>query len=117
MQGFSPRQQPNNPIHSLRNPRNHKEENLQTIIKKQNAFISDSSIIPIYDIKERDVNTFKILINNSMYIQEIEETYESTSKGKYFLITTKTGYRKSLTEANDMIKYIYLEIINTNYNR
>ena len=52
-----------------------------------------------------------------MYIQEIEETYESTSKGKYFLITTKTGYRKSLTEANDMIKYIYLEIINTNYNR
>ena len=42
-----------------------------------------------------------------MYIQDIEETYESTSKGKYFLITTKTYYRKALTEANDMIKYIY----------
>ena len=42
-----------------------------------------------------------------MYIQDIEETYESTYKGKYFLITTKTDYRKALTEANDMITYIY----------
>ena len=44
-----------------------------------------------------------------MYIQDIEETYESTSKGKYFLITTKTDYRKSLTEAYDIIKCIYLD--------
>ena len=42
-----------------------------------------------------------------MYIQDIEETYESTSKEKYFLITTKTDYRKALTEAIDMITYIY----------
>ena len=46
-----------------------------------------------------------------MYIQDIEETYESTSKGNYFLITTKTDYRKTLTEANAMIKYIYPEEI------
>ena len=39
-----------------------------------------------------------------MYIQDIEDTYESTSKAKYFLITTKTDHRKALTEANDMIK-------------
>ena len=51
-----------------------------------------------------------------MYIQDIEETYQSTSKGKYFLITTKIDYRKALTEANDMIKYIYPERNNTNYN-
>ena len=44
----------------------------KTIIKKQNAFISDSSIIPIYDIEESNVNKFKTLINNSMYIQDIE---------------------------------------------
>ena len=55
----------------------------KTIIKKQNAFISISSSIPIYDIEEKDVNKFKILIYNSMYIQEIEETYESTFKGKF----------------------------------
>ena len=42
-----------------------------------------------------------------MYIQDIEETYESTSKGKYFLITIKTDYRKALTKANNMIKYTY----------
>ena len=47
-----------------------------------------------------------------MYIQDIEETYESTSKGKHFIITTKTDYRKALTEANDVIKYIYPEKIN-----
>ena len=51
-----------------------------------------------------------------MYIQDIEETYESTTKGKYFLITTKTDYRKALTEANDMIKYIYPERTDTNYS-
>ena len=42
-----------------------------------------------------------------MYIQDIEEIYESTLKWKYFLITTKTDYRKLLAEANNMIKYIY----------
>ena len=51
-----------------------------------------------------------------MYIQDIEETYESTLKGKYFLITTKTDYRKALTEANDMIKYIYLDKTNKEIN-
>ena len=41
-----------------------------------------------------------------MYMQDIEETYESTSKVRYFLITTKIDDRKVLTKANDMIKYI-----------
>ena len=42
-----------------------------------------------------------------MYIQDIEFTYESTTKGKYFLITTKTDYKKASIEAKDMLKYIY----------
>ena len=67
-----------------------------------------SSIIPIYEIEERDVEKFKKLITNSTYIQDIEKTYEK--KGKYFLITTKTDYRKALTEANNMIKYISTQI-------
>ena len=37
----------------------------KTIITKQNAFISDISIIPIYEIEEKNVNKFKKLINNS----------------------------------------------------
>jgi len=88
----------------------------KTLIKKQNAFISESSIIPIYDVEERDVNKFRILIKKTMYIQDIEETHESKTKGKYFLITTKVDYRKALTEANDMIKYIYPERSDNNYN-
>ena len=51
-----------------------------------------------------------------MYIQDIEETYESTLKGKYFLITTKTDYKKVLTEENDMIKYIYPDRTNKEFN-
>ena len=51
-----------------------------------------------------------------MYIQDIEETYESIPKVKYFLITTKIDYRRTLTEANDMIDYIYPKRTNTNYN-
>ena len=51
-----------------------------------------------------------------MYIQDIEETYESTSKGKYFLITTKADYRKALAEANGMIKYIYPDRMTTELN-
>ena len=62
------------------------------------------------------MNRCKNLIINSIYIQDIEETYESTSKGKYFLITTKTDYRKALTEANDMIKYIYPDGFNIYFN-
>ena len=77
-----------------------------TIIKKQNAFIADISIIPIYDIEERDLNKFKKLIETAMYIQDIELTHESTTKGKYFLITTKLDYKKASIEAKDMINYI-----------
>ena len=29
-----------------------------------------------------------------MYIQDIEKIYESTTKVKYFLITTKSAYKK-----------------------
>ena len=42
-----------------------KKDIYRTIIKKQNAFISDSSIIPVYDIEERDFNKFKQLIMNA----------------------------------------------------
>ena len=51
-----------------------------------------------------------------MYIQDIEETYESTLKGKYFIITTKKDYRKALTEAKDMIKNIYPDRTNKVFN-
>ena len=40
-------------------------------------------------------------------MQDIEQTNESTQKGKYSLITTKTDYRKAVIEVNVMIKYIY----------
>ena len=42
-----------------------------------------------------------------MYIQEIEVTHESTTKGNYFLITTKSDYNKASIEAKDMINYTY----------
>ena len=74
----------------------------------------------MYEIEEGDVNKFKKLITNSTYIQDIEEIYDSTSKGKYFFITTKSDYRKALIEVNNMIKYIYPDrvIIDSNtYNQ
>ena len=42
-----------------------------------------------------------------MYIQDIEITHESTKKGKYFIITTKTDYKKATIEAKDILKYVY----------
>ena len=36
-----------------------KKDIYKTIIKKQNAFNSDSSIISVYAIEERDINRFK----------------------------------------------------------
>ena len=83
------------------------------IIQKQNAFIRDNSIIPVYDIDEIDIGKFVKLINKSNYIQDIEPTYESKQKGKYFSMTTKTDYRKAVVEVNDMIEYIYHNRITT----
>ena len=54
-------------------------------------FISDSFIIPVYDIEKRGVNKLKTLIMNTQYIQKIKQIHESKQKGKYFLITTKIG--------------------------
>ena len=42
-----------------------------------------------------------------MYIQEIELTHESATKGKYILITTKTDYKKATIEVKDIFKYVY----------
>ena len=58
------------------------------MIKKQNAFIKENSIVPVYDIKERDIVKFNKLIDNTKYVQSMEITNEFTSKGKYFMITT-----------------------------
>ena len=42
-----------------------------------------------------------------MYIQDIESTHESTTKGNYFLNITKIDYKKATIEAKDMLKYVY----------
>ena len=81
----------------------------KNLIKKQNAFIRESSIIPVYDIKEQDIGTLTQKIEESKYIQSIESTNETTSKGKYFMITTKKDYQSAVNEVNAMIKYVYPE--------
>ena len=63
----------------------------------------------MYDINEEDVGKFAKLIKESKYIQDIKQTNESTQKSKYFFITTKTDYRKTVVEVNKMIKYVYLD--------
>ena len=79
------------------------------MIKKQKAFIRESSIVPVYDVKERDIGKLTKLIEDSKYIESIETTNESTSKGKYFIITTKKDYQLAVTEVKAMIKYVYPE--------
>ena len=59
------------------------------MIKKQNAFIKENSIVPVYDIEERDIAKFNKLIENTKYVQSMELSNESSSKGKYFMIATK----------------------------
>ena len=54
----------------------------KSIIQKQNAIIRDNSIIPVYNIDERDVGKFTKLIHESKYIQDIESTNESKQKAK-----------------------------------
>ena len=50
------------------------------MIKKQNVFIKDNSIIPVHDIEERDIGKFYKLIENTKYIQSMETTNESQTK-------------------------------------
>ena len=49
-----------------------------------------------------------------MYIQDIESTHESKTKGKYFLITTKTDDKKATIEVKDMLQYVYPNQKSTN---
>jgi len=79
------------------------------MIKKQNAFIKENSIVPVYDIKERDIVKFNKFIDSIKYVQSMEITNESTSKGKYFMITTTKYYKHAVMEVKTMIKYIYRE--------
>ena len=56
----------------------------KNMIKKQNVFIKDNSIILVHDIEERDIGKFYKLIENTKYIQSMETTNESQTKCKYF---------------------------------
>ena len=49
-----------------------------------------------------------------MLIQYIEVTHESTTKGKYFLITAKSDYKKASIEAKDILNYIYPNRVTNN---
>ena len=52
-----------------------------------------------------------------MYIQDIEQTHESTTKRKYHLNTTKTKYKKEMIEAKDVLSYIYPNIKTNDINQ
>ena len=49
-----------------------------------------------------------------MYIQDIESAHKSTTKGKYFLITTTTDYKKASIEAKYMLTYVYTNCATNN---
>ena len=61
----------------------------------------------MYDIDERDNAKLVKLIKSAQYVQIIEPKNELKQKSKYFMITTKTDYRKLVKEVNSMVKYIY----------
>ena len=79
---------------------------IKKIIKKQNAFIKDTSIILVYKVEE---GKFTQLIENSKYVQSMDITNESQTKGKYFTITINTDYKNAVDEVKGMIKYVYLD--------
>ena len=79
---------------------------IKKIIKKQNAFIKDTSIILVYKVEE---GKFTQLIENSKYVQSMDITNESQTKGKYFTITINTDYKNAVKEVKGMIKYVYLD--------
>ena len=81
----------------------------KNMIKKQNAFIKENSIVSVYDIKERGIAKFNKIIKNTKYLQSMEITNESASKGRYFMITTIKEYKQAVVEVKTMIKYIYPE--------
>ena len=60
----------------------------------------------MYGIEKKDIGKFAKIINESKYILYIEPKNESKQKGKYFLPTTKTDYRKAMAKVNDIVKYI-----------
>ena len=77
------------------------------MIKEQNVFIKDNSIVPVHDIEERNIGTSNKLIENTKYIQSTETTNEYQTKGKYFMITTKSDHKQAVKEVKAMLKYVY----------
>ena len=58
--------------------------------------------------------TSKSEIDANLNIQDIKLTQESTIKGKYFLFTTHTDYKKSTIEEKYILKYAYSNRTSTN---
>ena len=79
----------------------------KTIIKKQNAFISGSSTIPLYNGEERNINKFKQLIEIWMYVQDWTNSW-IYNKGRVFPNYYKDWLQKSNDWSKIHVTYIYL---------
>ena len=73
------------------------------MIIKQNKFLTEVLVVPIFDVHKDEEAKFYELFSNPLYISGLEPTRKRQEEGKYILLTATTNKYNTQLEVDILL--------------
>ena len=80
-----------------------KRDITRSMIIKQNTFLAEVAIVPIFGVQKEEEDKFYEIFSNALYFTGLEPTRKTKEEGKYLLITTTTNKYNAQLEADRLL--------------
>ena len=75
----------------------------RSMIIKQNKFLTDIAVVPIFGVQKEEEEKFYDIFSNSLYFSGLEPTRKTQEDGKYLLLTTTANKYNAQLEADRLL--------------
>ena len=83
----------------------------RSIIIKQNKFLTDLAVVPIFGIQKDGEEQFYDIFSNALYFSGLEPTRKKQEEGAYLLLTTTVNkYNAQLETDRLLTKHLLMQI-------
>ena len=80
-----------------------KRDITRSMIIKQNTFLTEVAIVPIFGVQKEEEDKFYEIFSNALYFSGLEPTRKTKEEGKYLLITTTANKYNAQLEADRLL--------------
>ena len=80
-----------------------KRDITRSMIIKQNTFLTEVAIVPIFGVQKEEEDKFYEIFSNALYFSGLEPTRKTKEEGKYLLITTTANKYHAQLEADRLL--------------